>query len=127
VVRLVLVAILLFNLEILTVKVTRMLALGVLVLSLSVVGVSQNALTTSGASRKVTKRVPPAYPELAKRMGVSGAVKLELTVAASGKVKDVRVIGGHPVLANSASQMAQSWQFEPGAESTEQIVINFTL
>ncbi len=97
------------------------------ILALSLVGVAFSQTASGGDQRKVTKRVAPAYPELAKRMGVSGAVKLELTVAANGKVKDVRVLGGHPVLANSATQMAQNWQFEPGAESTEQITINFTL
>lgn len=106
-------------------KVTRILTVGVLVLSLASVAFSQNASFTSD-NRKVTKRVAAAYPELAKRMGVSGAVKLEVTVASSGRVKDVRVIGGHPLLATSATQMAQNWQFEPGSESTEQITVNFS-
>ena len=106
-------------------KVIRTLSVGILALSLVGAAFGQNASSTSD-NRKVTKRVAASYPELAKRMGVSGAVKLELTVASSGKVKDVRVLGGHPVLATSATQMAQNWQFEPGAESTEQITVNFT-
>lgn len=106
-------------------KVIRILSVGILSLSLVGGAFSQNVSSTND-NRKVTKRVSAAYPELAKRMGVSGAVKLELTVAPSGKVKDVRVLGGHPLLATSATQMAQNLQYEPGSESTEQITVNFT-
>jgi TonB family protein len=108
------------------VKVNRIFVAAILALSLSAVAFSQN-VASSTDHRKVTKRLAPTYPELAKRMGVSGAVKLELTVAPSGKVVEVKVLGGHPVLASSAQQVAQSWQFEPGAASTEQVTVNFTL
>ncbi len=106
-------------------KVSRILLAAILSLSLAGVATSQSVSTSD--QRKVTKRSAPAYPELAKRMGVSGAVKLEVTVTASGKVKDVRVVGGHPVLATSATQMVHNWQFAPGVESTEQVTVNFTL
>jgi len=108
------------------VKVSRLFVTAVLALSLTTVSFSQS-IASSSDTRKITKRVSPAYPELAKRMGVSGAVKLEVSVAASGKVTDVKVLGGHPILAASAQQVAHNWMFEPGAASTEQIVINFTL
>lgn len=105
-------------------KVFRILTTAILVLSLGVIASSQT-VASGGDQRKITKRMAATYPELAKRMGVSGAVKLEVTVAANGKVKDVRVLGGHPVLANSATQMAQGWMFEPGVETTEHITVNF--
>ena len=107
-------------------KVLRIFVAAVLALSLTSAAFSQSIAANSD-HRKITKRVTPAYPELAKRMGVSGSVKLELTVAPSGKVTEVKILGGHPVLATSAQQVAQMWQFEPGAESTEQVTINFTL
>ncbi|HUS19234.1 MAG TPA: energy transducer TonB [Terriglobales bacterium] len=106
-------------------KVTRILLALTLTLSLSSIAFTQNV--ASGADhRKITKRTTPIYPELAKRMGVSGSVKLELAVASSGKVKEVKIIGGHPVLALSAKETAENWQFEAGAESTELVIINFT-
>lgn len=108
-------------------KVNPILTAAILALSLSSVAFTQNVASSHSDHRKVTKRMAPVYPELAKRMGVSGAVKLELTVAASGKVLDVKILGGHPVLANSAQQVAQGWQFEPGTQSTEQVTVNFTL
>ena len=41
----------------------------------------------------------PQYPELAKKMNLSGTVKIEVVVAPNGTVKEARVVGGHPVLA----------------------------
>lgn len=107
-------------------KVSRILIIATIAVSLSAVAFTQNVASNSD-HRKVTRRVPPVYPDLAKRMGVSGAVKLELTVAPNGKVTDVKVLGGHPVLANSAQQVAHEWVFEPGTQSTEQVIVNFTL
>jgi TonB family protein len=107
------------------VKVTRILLAATLALSLSSIALTQTVASTTD-HRKITQRPSPVYPELAKRMGVSGSVKLELTVSASGKVKEVKIVGGHPVLAMSAKQTAEKWQFEPGAESNEIITVNFT-
>ena len=107
-------------------KVSRILIVATIAMSLSAVAFTQNVASSSD-HRKITKRVAPAYPDLAKRMGVSGAVKLEVTVAPSGKVTDVKVLGGHPVLASSAQQVAHGWVFEPGTQSTEQVIVNFTL
>jgi TonB family protein len=106
------------------VKVKRIIVSAILVLSLTSIAFTQD-VASNDDKRKVVKRTAPAYPELAKRMGVSGSVRLELAVAANGKVKDVKVIGGHPVLALSAKETAEKWQFEPGAESTEMVTFNF--
>ncbi len=72
--------------------------------------------------RKVTTRVPPAYPELARRMHVTGTVKIMITVAANGSVKNTKVIGGHPVLAEAALDAVKQWHFEASTEESTGIV-----
>ncbi|HTQ87653.1 MAG TPA: energy transducer TonB [Candidatus Binatia bacterium] len=74
------------------------------------------------AARKVKTQVAPVYPELAKRMNVHGKVRLEVTVAQDGKVKNIRLLGGHPLLATAAQSAVQQWKFEPGPKETLQIV-----
>jgi len=108
------------------VKVIRIFVAAVLAVSLTSAAFSQN-IASSTDTRKLVRKVAPAYPDLAKRMGVSGSVKLELTVSPSGKVTDVKILGGHPVLASSAQQSVHGWQYEPGPQTTEQVTINFTL
>jgi protein TonB len=46
-------------------------------------------------------------------MGLSGDVELTLQVGADGKVKDVQVRSGNPVLAGAAAQSARLWRYEP--------------
>lgn len=76
--------------------------------------------------RRAKTKVQPTYPELAHRMNISGTVKIEVTVAANGTVKEARVVGGHPVLAQSALDAAKRWRFEPAAaESTGVIDFKF--
>lgn len=72
--------------------------------------------------RKVKSSVPPVYPELAKKMGVSGTVKVEVTIAPNGVVKATRVIGGHPMLVDSAVDAAKRRKYEAGPEETTQVV-----
>jgi len=76
--------------------------------------------------RRAKTRVQPAIPELARRMNISGTVKIEVVVAANGTVKEARILGGHPVLANAALDAARKWRFEPaGAESSGVIDFKF--
>jgi TonB family protein len=76
--------------------------------------------------RRAKSKVQPAYPELARKMNIAGTVKIEVVVAPNGTVKEARVVGGHPVLANSALDAAKKWRFEPaGGESTGVIDFKF--
>jgi TonB family protein len=75
--------------------------------------------------RPVKEQAKPTYPELAKRMNVSGTVKVEVAVAANGTVKSAKALGGHPLLIDTAVSAAKKFKFESGSESTETIVFNF--
>src|ERR1700756_2825530 len=52
--------------------------------------------------RKVKVRVSPTYPELARRMSISGVVKVQVVVAPNGTVKTTKIVGGHQLLVNAA-------------------------
>jgi len=76
--------------------------------------------------RRAKSRVQPAYPELARKMNISGTVKISVVVAPNGTVKEARVVGGHPVLATAALDAAKKWRFEPASgESTGIIDFKF--
>jgi len=74
------------------------------------------------SGRKAKIRVPPVYPELARRMNITGVVKVRVTVAANGTVKDATLVGGHPVLAGAALDAAKKWHFESRQEESTEIV-----
>ena len=64
----------------------------------------------------------PVYPDLARKMNLSGSVKVQVVVAPNGSVKEAKVVGGHPVLANAALDAVRKWRFEPAAGESSGIV-----
>jgi len=99
----------------------RVVAFAVVALCLGAHALGQSASTDEG-KRKVKTKVAPAYPELAKRMNVSGKVKIEVVITPDGHVKSTRVIGGHPLLVQACQDAVKEWRFAPAAEETTQIV-----
>jgi TonB family protein len=84
------------------------------------------AFAQASAPRKVSERIAPRYPELAKRMHIEGAVKVEVAVRPNGSVKSTTVLGGSPVLVQAALDAVQKWKFEASPnETTEIVVLNF--
>jgi TonB family protein len=85
------------------------------------------AATTSLAygqelDRKVKSKLIPNYPDLARRMNVTGVVRVQVIVSPNGMIKDAKLIGGHPVLANVALDAIRKWRFEPGPQESSGIV-----
>lgn len=80
----------------------------------------------SGGSRPLKSRVEPIYPDLAKKMKLTGSVQLQIVVAADGTVREVHVLGGHPVLAAAAKNATLEWRYQPSSkETTETARITF--
>ena len=80
----------------------------------------------AGEDRAVKSRVAPVYPEIAKRMHVSGEVKLEATVDAQGKVKDVKAVSGNRILAAAAEDAVRQWKFASGeGDATVDVSVDF--
>jgi TonB family protein len=76
--------------------------------------------------RRAKTRVQPEYPELARKMNITGTVKVQVVVSPNGTVKDAKVVGGHPVLAGAALDAVRKWRFEPASgESTGVVDFKF--
>jgi TonB family protein len=87
---------------------------------------SQSPTAASSSARKITERVAPAYPELAKRMGIRGTVRVEVIVKPNGTVKSTRLLGGSPVLVDAAVDAVKKWKFQTAqGESTEVVQVAF--
>jgi TonB family protein len=84
------------------------------------------ALPGHADDRRVEKRVPPVYPEIAKRMRIAGIVHVEATVAPDGSVTTVKATTGNKMLSPAAEDAVRRWKFVPGeSQSTVGIDINF--
>lgn len=68
----------------------------------------------------------PVYPPIAKQIGASGEVRVQVAVDANGNVVSARAVSGHPLLRSAAETAArQSRMRSEAANSTGQIVYNF--
>ena len=96
------------------------LALALVVFAISVA--SLGAQSTPITRRPVRHMVTPAYPELAKKLNLTGTVRVEVTIGPDGVVKRTRVLGGHPVLAAEAERAAEKSTFEPSSTETVEVI-----
>lgn len=95
-------------------------------LALSVASVAQD-MDVPEHGRKVTSRVMPNYPELARQMRISGTVRLVAVVAPNGTVKMTEPVGGSPVLLKAAEDAVMKWKYAAGTgESKELIELHFS-
>ena len=77
---------------------------------------------TEEGKRKVKSKTNPVLSEVARRLSITGKVKLEVTIAPDGRVKSVRALGGHPLLVQSCVECVKEWKYETGPEESIQIV-----
>lgn len=72
--------------------------------------------------RKVRTKVAPVYPDIARRMNITGTVKVLVVVAPNGVLKSTKVVGGHPLLVTAAMDALKKWKFEPAPEESTGVV-----
>lgn len=77
-------------------------------------------------ARKALYSPTPTYPETARQFRLSGVVKVQVLIAPDGQIKDVKVIGGHPLLVNAVEDALKNWKYAPASsETTATLVFNF--
>jgi protein TonB len=78
-------------------------------------------------------KVDPVYPHLAKVAGVSGVVELLGVLGTDGRIHELKVLRGHPLLVGAALDAVRQWIFEPtllngqAVEVAAPITVNFIL
>jgi TonB family protein len=94
------------------------------VLLFGVLAVSAHAQAQEG--RKILTQAAPIYPELAKRFGLSGTVKVQVVIAEDGQIKQTKVLGGHPLLVDATLDALKKWKYAPSnGETNATLEFNF--
>ena len=80
----------------------------------------------SGTDRKLITRVEPDYPPVLRMRQIGGTVKLQITIAANGTVEGAKVLGGNPILAESAVAAVKKWKYAAtGATTSATVSLEF--
>jgi TonB family protein len=78
-------------------------------------------------TRKIKTSVQPEYPELARRLRLKGVARVQITITKEGNIREVKDLGGHPVLVDALTRAVQKWKYEPAAkESIVEVKFEFT-
>jgi protein TonB len=56
---------------------------------------------------------PPVYPDIAKRAGVQGIVRLQVRATKDGRVEVDKILSGSPTLAEAAIAAVKQWRVRP--------------
>jgi protein TonB len=62
---------------------------------------------------KLVNRVDPVYPEIAKAARTSALLILEAIVGEDGRVREVKVLRGHPLFDEAALAAIRQWRYQP--------------
>jgi TonB family protein len=82
--------------------------------------------TPSNAARILISRVEPDYPETLREHQIGGIVRLRLSISAKGNVERVELLGGNPILGDSAVLAAKRWVYNAAkSQSTIEVSIPF--
>jgi protein TonB len=82
---------------------------------------------------KIISQPKPVYPPLARQTRTQGTVRLEAIISKEGRIENLAVISGHPLLIQAAMEAVKQWRYQPtllnGApvEVITTIEVNFTL
>jgi periplasmic protein TonB len=58
-------------------------------------------------------QVTPLYPKLAAHAHIGGTVRLKAVIGCDGKVKELTLISGHPLLVPAAEEAVKQWIYRP--------------
>jgi TonB family protein len=84
-------------------------------------------------AKRILQLSPPVYPALAEQARIQGEVRMDAIIGKDGRVKELSLVSGHPMLAPAAEQAAMRWVYEPALlngepiEVTTQIEVDFSL
>jgi len=62
------------------------------------------------------------HPAIARKMRLSGVVRVQVVISSNGSVKETKVIGGHPILVTAAVDAVKKWKFDPASAETTGIL-----
>jgi len=84
------------------------------------------------AAKKIHE-VRPKYPKEAKGKHIQGTVGLEAIIGRDGRVSNLKVLKGDPLLVPAVIEAVQKWRYKPttiqgrAVEVVTEIDVNFTL
>lgn len=91
-----------------------------LLLMITALGWNRPALAQD--ERKIKSSVQPRYPGLARQINLYGSARLQVLIARDGTVKEIKVLGGSPLLVQASIEAVKQWRYEPASVESSVIL-----
>jgi periplasmic protein TonB len=79
------------------------------------------------AKSMIKHSVAPAYPLEALRARIQGVVRLHAVLSTSGKVQQLEIISGDPLLAKAGLEAVRQWEYKPFLLNGEPVEVDTTI
>ncbi|MGH9343423.1 MAG: energy transducer TonB [Terriglobia bacterium] len=76
---------------------------------------------------KLLRGQSPDYPVAAKALGIAGTVVLQGTIGRDGRVHEIHVVSGPPMLRQAAIDAVQTWRYKPYMLNGEPVGVRTTI
>lgn len=80
------------------------------------------AVSFAQQGRKPISSPAPEYPDIARKMNLTGVVKIEVLIGTDGEIKATNVVGGHPILVDAAEKALKKWKYPPASSETKALL-----
>jgi protein TonB len=80
------------------------------------------AIAFAQQGRKAISNPTPEYPDFAKKLNLTGVVKVEILIGTDGEIKSTNVVGGHPILVDSVLKALKKWKYAPASGETSTVL-----
>ena len=103
--------------------VKQLVMIGLLAIVTGAVMTPSGLAAEQDGSRKATKKVAPSYPPAARKLQLTGTVRLAAMVAPDGRVKSTEIIGGHPLLVAAVTVAVMQWKYEAAERESRELLM----
>jgi len=102
--------------------VVRVTLLACLVFSFASAPLRSQSDDLGTTDRKLISRVEPKYPPTLERLYIGGVVRLQVDIAPNGSVESAQLLGGNPILGQSAIAAVKQWKYALAKTKTRTVV-----
>ena len=79
------------------------------------------------AKSQLKHKVQPQYPQEARDSRIQGTIRLHVVLSTAGKVQQLEVVSGDPILAKAALEAVRQWEYKPTLLNGEAVEVDTTV
>lgn len=76
---------------------------------------------------RIIKKVAPVYPEEARMTRISGTVRIHVIIGKDGRIKQMELMSGHPLLQQAALEAVRQWRYQPTLLNGDPVEVDTTI